>query len=177
MDREISVRHALIIFLIATFCQTARSAEDNPLKGLDGVQFSSSVETMREVTITKERVARTAEDALKKAGILRKGDDASAYPELLLTVRGGKKQDVVVFVWELQVKEKVSIPANQNYRRTAFQGSVIIWETSGMMTTNPAKMELDLVAQIQKAVEGFVKKWREANTVATSSERTHETKK
>jgi hypothetical protein len=171
------MRYLSAILLIGLFCQTARGEEANPLKGLEGLQFSSSISAMPEIVITKERLARVGEDALKKAGILRKTSDASAYPLLSLSIHGGKKQDVVFFVWELQVKEKVTIPANKTYRRKAFEGTVTIWQSSGMMTTNPAKMELDLIAQLEKAMDAFVKKWQEANPADVSSEKAKNEKK
>ena len=74
------------------------------------------------------------------------------------------------------MKEKVTIPANKTYRRTAFQGSVIIWQSSGMMTTDPANMELDLMAQIEKTIDAFVKQWRKANPADSPRKRTPEKK-
>ncbi len=157
------MRYLLSLFIVASLCRASHCEEAKPLKGLDGVQFSSSVMTMPEITVSKDRVARVAEDALQKAGILRKGEEAADYPLLALTVHGGIKQGVVFFVWELQVKEKVEIPANKSYRRAAYRGPVVIWQSTGMMSTSPAGMELDLMAQIKKAVNAFIEKWREVN--------------
>ena len=157
------MRSVFAVLVVAAFCQIVRGEDENPLKGLDGVQFSSSVLTTADITISKDRIARIAEEALQKAGILKKGENVGDYPLLTLAIRGGSKSGVVFFVWELQVKEKAAIPANRTYRRAAFQGPVITWQTSGMMSTNPANMELDLMAQIKKTVAAFVDSWRKAN--------------
>jgi hypothetical protein len=164
------MRTSLALLVVAMLIQAAQGDEENPLKGLEGVQFSSSVDTMPEVTVTKDRLAQAAERALKKAGIWRKTEEASPYPQLRLAVHGGKKQGVVFFVWELQVKEKVKIPADKSYRHTAFQGSVIVWQSSGMMTTDPAKMELDLMAQMEKTIDAFIKQWRAVNPADSPTE-------
>ena len=171
------MRNLLAFLIVVLFYQTSRGDGEKPLKGLDGVQFSSAIDTMKGIDLTKDRLARRAEDALQKAGILRKGAETAAYPQLSLTIHGGIKQSVVFFVWELQVKEKVEIPANKSYRRTAFQGPAVIWQSSGMMTTNPANMELDLMAQIEKAVNAFIKQWREANPAESATDKIQETKK
>jgi hypothetical protein len=165
----IAMRSVFAVLAIAAFCQFVRGDEENPLKGLDGVRFSSSVLTTPDITISKDRIARSAEDALQKAGILQKGDKAADYPLLNLAIRGGSRSGVVFFVWELQVKEKAAIPANRTSRRAAFQGSVITWQSSGMMSTSPANMELDLMAQIKKTIAAFVENWRKANPTNSPS--------
>ena len=71
-----------LLLIAAVFFQTARGEEENPLKGLDGVQFSSSVadhagdHRSRRIGLAAVR----PKDALKKAGIWRKTEEASAYP-------------------------------------------------------------------------------------------------
>ena len=132
---------------------------------------------MKGIDLTKDRLSRRAEDALQKAGILRKGAETAAYPQLSLTIHGGIKQSVVFFVWELQVKEKVEIPANKSYRRAAFQGTAVIWQSSGMMSTDTANMELALMAQIEKAVGAFIKQWREVNPAESVTDQIREAKK
>jgi hypothetical protein len=162
------MRPFFAVLVVAAFCQGVHGEDENPLKGLVGVQFSSSVLTTADITVSKDRIARIAEDSLQKAGILQKGEKAGDYPLLILTIHGGSKSGVVFFVWELQVKEKAAIPANRTYRRAAFQGSVITWQTSGMMSTNPANMELDLMAQIKKTIAAFVENWRKTNPTDSS---------
>jgi hypothetical protein len=164
------MRPIFAILLVAAFCHSVRGEDENPLKGLVGVQFSSSVLTTADITVSKDRIARITEDSLQKAGILQKGEKAADYPLLALTIHGGSKSGVVFFVWELQLKEKAAIPANRTYRRAGFQGSVITWQTSGMMSTNPANMELDLMAQIKKTIAAFVENWRKANPPEPPSE-------
>jgi hypothetical protein len=162
-ERNFPMRFLHAFVILAVLCQSSRGEEDKPLAGLDGVQFSASVMTMADIPISKDRIGRVAEDALQKASILRKGEKAADYPLLALTIHGGIRQGVVFFVWELQVKEKVAIPANKTYRRAAFQGPAIVWQTSGMMSTDPANMELALMAQIKKTMAAFIETWREAN--------------
>ena len=171
------MRTLLAILIVAAFCQMSRCEEEKPLKGLDGVQFSSSINTMTGVALTKDRFARAAENALKKAGILRKAEDASAYPQLTLAIHGRNKQNIVIFVWELQLKEIVEIPANKTYRRKAYRGQATIWQSSGMMSTNTASMELDLMGQIENTVNAFIKQWREVNPADSSADKNQETKK
>jgi hypothetical protein len=168
----------LLAFFIVSLCgQMSRSDEASPLAGLDGVQFSLSVDVKGDVVVSQDRLARLAEDALKKAGILRKGENASAYPQLSLAIHGRNKQNVVIFVWELQLKEKVEIPANKSYRRKAYHGQATILQLSGMMSTDTAKMELELMAQIENSVNAFIKQWQKANPADAGTDKIQETKK
>jgi hypothetical protein len=39
-----------------------------------------------------------------------------------------------------------------------------------MMTTDPAKMELDLMAQMEKTIDAFIKQWRAVNPADSPTE-------